>query len=90
MEILSELEGFDYHDCRNCPEITDQLDYGEEIYFSGTVTKFNKMDWKQERLFLVTNIAIYNIKKYKIQRRIPIKDIGKQSVSIKVLNYVLV
>lgn len=74
---MSELEMFDYLEIRSCSEITTQLAYEELVYFSGIVTKFNKHDWKQDRLFLVTNLAIYNIKGHKIQRRIPVKDIGK-------------
>jgi len=75
MDYMSDLEGFDELNVRSNDFITVQLKEGETIYFSGMVTKFNRMDWKQERLFLVTNFAIYNIKKNKIQRRIAIKDI---------------
>ena len=75
MEDSKELEGYDELNVKNMDDITSQLKSNERIFFSGNVTKFNRMDWKQERLFLVTNLAIYNIKRTKIQRRIAIKDI---------------
>lgn len=75
MEEIKELSGYDDLKVRENTEVTSQLSHNETVYFSGNVTKFNRMDWKQERLFIVTNLAIYNIKKTKIQRRIAIKDI---------------
>lgn len=77
MDSISELEKFDYMGVREQDDILCQLGYDESIYFSGIITKFNKHDWKQDRLFVVTNLSIYNIKGSKIQRQIPIKDIGK-------------
>lgn len=62
MEDAKELEGYDELNVKYMDEITSQLKSNEKIFFSGNVTKFNRMDWKQERLFLVTNLAIYNIK----------------------------
>lgn len=62
MEEIKELEGFDGLNIRNVEEITRQLKNNEVIYFSGHVTKYNRFDWGQERIFLVTNLAIYNIK----------------------------
>lgn len=75
MEDNKELDIYDELKVRQTPEITTQLKSDEKVYFSGMVTKFNRMEWKQERLFVITNLAIYNIKKHKIQRRIAIKDI---------------
>lgn len=81
MEEIKELSNFDELKVRANPEITAQLSSNETVYFSGNVTKFNRMEWKQERLFVVTNLAIYNIKKTKIQRRIAIKDIDGVTIS---------
>ena len=50
----------------------------EKIFYSGKIIKrniekiFNK---DQERSLLITNIAIYNIKKTEIKRRIKIEDL---------------
>lgn len=75
MEEIKELVGYDSLMIKQNSYIIDQLDPKEIVYFSGMVTKFNRKHWKQERIFLITNLAIYNIKKTKIQRRIDIKDI---------------
>lgn len=72
---MKDLEGYDTMNIRTIPEITKQLKKDENIYFSNNVTKYNRMEWKQERLFVITNLAIYNIKKNKVKRRIAIKDI---------------
>jgi len=75
MEEKKELEGYDSLDVKSIPQIMEQFREDEELFFSGNVTKFNRMDWKQERIFAITNLAVYNIKKYKVQRRILISDI---------------
>lgn len=75
MEAMKDLEKYDKMGVRQNSEILDNLNKDEIVYFSGNVTKFNRMEWKQERLFLVTNLAVYNIKKTKVQRKIPIKFI---------------
>ena len=62
MEDNKELEGYDYLKIRETSEVTEQLKSSETIYYSEMVTKFNRMDWKQDRIFLVTNLAIYNVK----------------------------
>ena len=42
----------------------------EEIQFSDTVQKINKNGWKQSRNLVLTNKAIYNLKKKELKRRI--------------------
>lgn len=75
MEENKELQGFDSLDVKNIQPIMTQLKKDEIVYYSGNVTKYNRMGWKQERLMLITNLAVYNIKKHKIQRKIEIRDI---------------
>jgi hypothetical protein len=72
----TDLEIYDELNIRQTPKITMQLKPDEKVYFSGKVNKFNRMEWKQERIFVITNMAIYNIKKHKIQRRMAIRDIA--------------
>lgn len=62
MEVIKELKGHDELDIKNNDKITKILGPSEVIYYSGFVTKYNKYDWAQERIFVVTNLAIYNIK----------------------------
>ena len=47
----------------------------EEIQFSDTVQKINKNGWKQSRNLLLTNKAIYNLKKKDLKRRIDYKAV---------------
>lgn len=75
MEESKDLEDYDGLDVKNIPQIMNQFREDEVLHFSGNVTKFNKRDWKQERIFVITNLAVYNIKKHKVQRRILISDI---------------
>ena len=76
MEASKEPEIYDELEIRKTPKIIEQFLTDEKVYFSGKVSKFNRMDWKQERIFVITNMSIYNIKKYSIQRKIAIKDIA--------------
>ncbi len=62
MEDNKSLDGFDSLGVKNTPQIMRQFRDDEELYFSGNVTKFNRMDWKQERIFVITSLAVYNIK----------------------------
>ena len=47
----------------------------EEIQFSDKVTKINSHGWKQERYIIITDKAIYNLKKLNLKRRIDFKTI---------------
>lgn len=65
---LPDLE--DYLDFANDPEVIKGVDKGggtflivETILFCDKMWKFNRYDWKQERNFIITNKAIYNLKK---------------------------
>jgi hypothetical protein len=53
----------------------------EVIYFSDKLTKINRYGLGQERNILVTNLAIYNLKKKSLKRRIDIKSIRGITVS---------
>lgn len=44
--------------------------------FSDKVKKINMMGWKQERILVITNETIYNIKKTKAKRKITIASLG--------------
>ena len=47
----------------------------EEIQFSDKITKINNRGWKQERYIIITDKAIYNLKKLTLKRRIDFKTI---------------
>ena len=48
----------------------------ESVLFSDKVKKINMYEWNQERIFVITTEKVYNIKKTKIKRQIPLNLIG--------------
>ena len=55
--------------------------------FSDKLKKINMFGWNQERILVVTSENVYNIKKYKTKRRIPIHLLGgisKTTVGTKI------
>ena len=55
--------------------IKNNITREEEIQFSDKVKKINKNGWKQDRNILLTDKAIYNLKKTSLKRRIDYKTI---------------
>ena len=55
--------------------IKNNITREEEIQFSDKVKKINKNGWKQDRNILITDKAIYNLKKTELKRRIDYKAI---------------
>jgi hypothetical protein len=53
----------------------------ETIFFSDKVTKINRYGLNQERHILITNLAVYNLKKKSLKRRIDVKSIRGITVS---------
>ena len=45
----------------------------EEIQFTDKINKKDNYFWAQERNIIITNKAIYNLKKFQLKRRIDIK-----------------
>jgi hypothetical protein len=54
----------------------------EVLLFSDKVKKINMFGWHQERILLITNEQIYNIKKSKAKRKIRIADLGGVSKTL--------
>ena len=44
-------------------EVRPKRDHTEKLMFTDKMWKFNRYDWKQERNFVISNLAIYNYKK---------------------------
>ena len=55
--------------------IKNNVTRDEEIQLSDKITKINNRGWKQERYILITDKAIYNLKKLNLKRRIDFKTI---------------
>ena len=55
--------------------IKNNITREEEIQFSDKILKINKHNWKQERNILITDKAIYNLKKLSLKRRIDFKTV---------------
>ena len=75
----------DFMNCGKSQGILAQLDTakGEAVVFSCIVEKINRFGMKQERIFLLTNQSLYNIKKEEVQRRIDVSSIKAVTKSTK-------
>ena len=65
------------HDLLNINEdnVILSLLKNEKVYYSDVITKINKYVLSQERSIILTNVALYNMKKKELKRRIPYKEI---------------
>ena len=65
------------HDLLNIKEDNEILSLlkNEKVYYSDVITKINKYALSQERSIILTNVALYNMKKKELKRRIPYKEI---------------
>ena len=66
---------YDFLDFTKDYSIKNNITRDEEIQFSDKVQKINKNGWKQGRNMLITDKAIYNLKKTSLKRRIDYKAI---------------
>ena len=62
-------------------KIKNNITRDEEILFSDKVIKINKKGWNQDRHIILTDKAIYNLKKTSLKRRIDYKTIIGITVS---------
>lgn len=77
---LLKMETLDHLNLFKDPDILKMIG-DETLIFTGKITKENRFWTKQERNILVTNIAIYNMKKKEVKRRIDISKIRGLTVS---------
>jgi len=63
------------------------LKQGEKVVFSSKVIKYNRFGMKQERIVLLTNLHLSNIKKKQFQRRIAVSKIKAATKSTIDGNY---
>jgi len=61
----------------------------EEIQFSDKINKINKYNWWQERNIIITDKAIYNLKKLSLKRRIDLKTLIGITISKNSEEFVL-
>ena len=61
----------------------------EEIQFSDKINKINKYNWTQERNIIITNRAIYNLKKLSLKRRIDLRALIGITISRSSEEFVL-
>lgn len=61
----------------------------EKIIFSSLLMKYNDENYRQERAFVLTDGAIYNVKKTQVQRRIRYEDLEAITISTQSSEFVL-
>ena len=71
------MEVIQVHDILNIKEDNLILDVlkKEKVYYSNAITKINHYGLSQERSIILTDVALYNMKKKELKRRIPYKEI---------------
>ena len=76
-KIQSEYDFLNFSKDKSVRSLTN----GEFIEFSDKIIKINKFGFKQERNIIITDKAIYNLKKNKIKRRIDLKVVQGVTLS---------
>jgi len=71
MEIIPVHDSLQYTNNNIISKIVGQ----EKIFYSGKIIKYNSYNVGQERNFIITSKAVYNLKKLSLKRRIEIKSI---------------
>ena len=61
----------------------------EKVVLSSTITKYNDLGFRQERVLVISENAVYNIKRKSVQRRIPIEKLEALTVSTMSSEFVL-
>ena len=61
----------------------------EKIVLSCMVTKYNESSYRQERTLVLTENAIYNIKKSQVKRRIALEKLDAITISTTTSEFVL-
>ena len=59
----SKQSEYDFLNLAQNYSIKNNITRDEEIQFSDNVNKVNKNGWKQKRILLITDKAVYNLKK---------------------------
>ena len=64
---------YDFLNLSQNHSVKSNITRDEEIQFSDKIYKINKYSWSQERNIIITNEAVYNLKKLELKRRIDLK-----------------
>ena len=72
---MEEQSEYDFLNYSKNHHISTNVTRGEKIEFSDKIIKINKYGFKQERNIIITDKAVYNLKKTSIRRRIDLKVI---------------
>ena len=84
------MEGdYDYLQLKGQSFVSNIVKKGETIYFSAIVHKKNHFGWSQNRTMLITDIALYNINKTEVKRRIELQHLSGISVTTKSNEFVI-
>lgn len=68
---------------------TPGLINNERVMLSSVITKYNDLGFRQERILVITENAIYNIRRKNVQRRLPIEKLEALSISTMSSEFVL-
>ena len=87
-DVVAE-QYYDYMNCKENKNITDELETDEKIIFSILLGKKSKWGFNQERIMLVTDKHYYNIDDNKIKRKVEIKNVYAFTKSLSCNDFIL-
>lgn len=82
------MEEFDFLKLKQDLIITKQIN-NEIIHLSDHIIKINEYNISQKRIIVITNLAIYNFKDFKLRRRFPINKILGISINEKRVEFII-
>ena len=85
MDNLPKEDNLNYTSDKNILKIINN----ETIYYSGNIIKVNDKEKSQERVLLITDKAIYNIKKKELKRRFELNNIIGITISPSTNEFVI-
>ena len=68
---------------------TPNLVNNEKVYLSTIITKYNDLGFRQERVLVITENAIYNMKRKSVQRRIAMEKLEALTISTMSSEFIL-
>lgn len=86
-DIYADVEVYDHENIAAHPYVVTLLQQkNERLFFDCKLTKINRMGMKQERILIISSMAVYNMarkgkRNFVIQRRIPLVSVEAITIS---------
>jgi len=84
-----ESKSFDYLNFANDDAIKRLLEQNDKVVFSSKIFKHNHMNWRQERVLLITTKYLYNLKDKSEKRKIHLEKISAVTKSLSSSEFII-